>query len=386
MKEETKAILAGRKSQEFNGAVNTPVYHASTILYPSLAAIRGKQKIPYTYGRRGTPTSAALESAVSEMENAEGTVLTPSGASAVSLAILAGLEAGQHLLMVDTVYEPTRKFCDRFMARMGVETQYYDPLIGGDIANLLRDNTGLIFMESPGSQTFEVQDVPAIVAAARAHPSGKIKTALDNTWATPLHFKPLDHGVDFSVQAATKYIVGHADALLGTVSATKANFEDLRRTHAMLGLCAAPDDVFLALRGLRTLPLRLQQHQTSALDMAHWLEALPFVRRVFYPALASDAGHALWQRDFSGAAGLFSFELEPCSEAQLGEMLDNLSLFGMGYSWGGFESLIVPCETPRTAVPFETDGQMLRVSIGLEHTDDLKADLMAGFQRAGYSV
>jgi cystathionine beta-lyase len=224
------------------------------------------------------------------------------------------------------------------------------------------------------------------VAAARAHPSGKIKTALDNTWATPLHFKPLDHGVDFSVQAATKYIVGHADALLGTVSATKANFEDLRRTHAMLGLCAAPDDVFLALRGLRTLPLRLHQHQTSALDMAHWLETLPFVRRVFYPALASDTGHALWQRDFSGAAGLFSFELEPCSEAQLGEMLDNLSLFGMGYSWGGFESLIVPCETPRTAVPFETDGQMLRVSIGLEHTDDLKADLMAGFQRAGYAV
>ncbi len=383
MKDETKAILAGRKSQDFNGAVNTPVYHASTILYPSLAAIRGTEKMPFTYGRRGTPTSAALESAITEMENGAGTVLTPSGASAVSLAIMAGVEAGQHLLMVDTVYEPTRKFCDKFMARMGVETQYYDPLIGGEIAHLIRDTTGLIFMESPGSQTFEVQDVPAIVAAAKAR---KVKTALDNTWATPLHFKPLDHGVDYSVQAATKYIVGHADALLGTVATSAENHEHLRRTHGQLGLCAAPDDVFLALRGLRTMPLRLKQHQAAALDIAQWLEALCFVRRVFYPALPSDAGHALWQRDFSGAAGLFSFELEPCSETQLAAMLDNLKLFGMGYSWGGFESLIVPCETPRTAVPFETDGQMLRISVGLEHVDDLKADLMAGFERAGYSA
>jgi cystathionine beta-lyase len=206
MKDETKASLAGRKPQDFNGAVNTPVYHASTILYPSLAAIRGTEKIPFTYGRRATPTSAALEAAICELENGAGTVLTPSGASAVSLAILAGVEAGQHLLMVDTVYEPTRKFCDKFMARMGVETQYYDPLIGADIADLIRENTGLIFMESPGSQTFEVQDVPAIVAAAKAR---KVKTALDNTWATPLNFKPLDHGVDYSVQAATKYIARH---------------------------------------------------------------------------------------------------------------------------------------------------------------------------------
>ena len=383
MKDETKAILAGRKPQDFHGAVNTPVYHASTILYPSLAAIRGQEAMPFTYGRRATPTSAALEDAISELENAAGTVLTPSGASAVSLAILAGVEAGKHLLMVDTVYEPTRKFCDNFMARMGVETTYYDPLIGADIADCIGDNTGLIFMESPGSQTFEAQDVPAIVAAAKAR---GVKTALDNTWATPLHFKPLDHGVDYSVQAATKYIVGHADALLGTVACAQENQAHLRRTHGQLGLCAAPDDVFLALRGLRTLPLRLQQHQASALEMAKWLQALSFVRRVFYPALPSDAGHALWQRDFSGAAGLFSFELEPCSETQLAAMLDNLTLFGMGYSWGGFESLIVPCETPRTAVPFETDGQMLRVSIGLEHVEDLKADLMAGFGRAGYSA
>ena len=383
MKDETKAILAGRKSAQFDGAVNTPVYHASTILYPSLAAIRGKETIPYTYGRRGTPTSSALEEAVSDMENADGTVLTPSGAAAVSLMLLTALKAGEHLLMVDTVYEPTRKFCDRFLKDFGVETEYYDPLIGGDIAALMKDNTGLVFMESPGSQTFEVQDVPAIVAAAKAH---NVKTANDNTWATPLHFKPLDHGVDFSMQAATKYIVGHADALLGTVAAKGENFTQLKQTHGLLGLCAGPDDVFLALRGLRTMPTRLKQHQQSALAMAQWLQGLPFVRRIYYPALPGAPGHDLWQRDFTGAAGLFSFELDPCSEEQLAAMLDNLALFGMGYSWGGFESLIVPCAIPRTATSFETDGQMLRVSIGLEHIDDLQADLLAGFARAGYQA
>ena len=381
VKDETKAIHAGRKSAQFDGAVNTPVYHASTILYPSLAAIRGREPMNYTYGRRGTPTTAALEEAVSEMENADGTVLTPSGAAAVSLALLAGLQAGQHLLMVDSVYGPTRKFCDRFLADMGIETQYYDPLIGGDISTLIRDNTGMIFMESPGSQTFEVQDVPAIVAAAKAR---GVKTAIDNTWATPLHFKPLDHGVDYSMQAATKYIVGHADALLGTVAAKGDTHIKLRATHGLLGLCAGPDDVFLALRGLRTMPTRMKQHQQSALHMAEWLQSLPFVRRVFYPALPGAPGHDLWQRDFTGAAGLFSFELDPCSEEQLAAILDHLDLFGMGYSWGGFESLIVPCVIPRTAAPFETEGQMLRVSIGLEHVDDLKADLLAGFSRAGY--
>ncbi len=383
MKDETKTVLAGRHPHDFNGAINTPVYHASTILYPSLAAVRGKEKIPFTYGRHGTPTSQALEEAMTQLEEAEGTVLTPSGTSAVALAIMAGTQAGQHLLVADTVYEPTRKFCDQFLARQGIETEYYDPLIGNDIVSLIRDNTGLIFMESPGSQTFQVQDVPAIVAAAQAQ---GVKTAIDNTWATPLYFKPLTRGVDFSIQAATKYIVGHADALLGTVAANAASFAHLRKTHGLLGLCVAPDDVFLALRGLRTMPTRLKQHQQNALDMAQWLADLPFVRRVFYPALPQAAGHDLWQRDFTGAAGLFSFELDPCSEKQLAAMLDNLTLFGMGYSWGGFESLIIPCDIPQTAVPFETDGQMLRVSIGLEHVDDLKDDLRAGFIRADYTV
>ena len=381
MKDETKAILGGRAPENFDGAVNTPVYHASTILYPSLAAIRGTEKIPFTYGRRGTPTSLALETAMNELEGAAGTVLTPSGASAVSLAILSAVKAGDHILMVDTAYYPTRKFCDGFLRDMGVETEYYDPLVGGGIDALIRNNTALIFMESPGSQTFEMQDVPAIVAVAKAK---GVMTAIDNTWATPLLFKPLAFGVDMSIQAATKYIVGHADALLGTIATTEAHHTKLRSVHGQIGFCAGPDDIYLALRGLRTMPTRLKQHQQAALHIAEWLQTLSFVRRVLYPALPQAPGHEIWQRDFDGAAGLFSFELDPCSEAQLAAMLDNMRLFGMGYSWGGFESLIVPCEITRTATAFETDGHMLRLNIGLEHIDDLKADLHDGFQRAGY--
>ncbi|MDB2584980.1 cystathionine beta-lyase [Alphaproteobacteria bacterium] len=381
MKDETKIILAGRHPQDHEGAVNTPVYHASTILYPTLAAIRGEQPMRYTYGRRGTPTTKALEEAMCEMEGAAGCVLTPSGSSAVSIAILSVAKAGDHILMVDSAYYPTRSFCDQFLSRMGIETQYYDPLIGGDIKTLFRDNTSLVFMESPGSQSFEVQDVRAICAAAKA---ANIKTALDNTWASPHFCKPLALGVDLSIQAATKYIVGHADALLGTVCANTASYTRLRQAHGQMGLCAAPDDVFLALRGLRTLPTRLKQHQESALNIAHWLSEFSFVREVFYPAMPQAAGHDLWKRDFTGAAGLFAFELDACSEAQLGAMLDNLELFGMGYSWGGFESLIVPAEITRTVTPFDDSRLVLRVSIGLEHPEDLKNDLYQGFIRAGY--
>lgn len=383
MKDETKIVVTGRDPKAHAGAVNTPVYHASTIIYPSLAAIRGTEKIPYTYGRRGTPTTTALQNAMNALEGADGTMLTASGASAVSLAILSAVEAGTHLLMVDSVYQPTRKLCDQLLAGLGVETEYYDPLIGGDIAALIRDNTAMIFMESPGSQTFEIQDVPAIVAAAQ---KAGVKTAIDNTWATPLHFRPLDHGVDFSVLAATKYVVGHADALLGTVAAKGENFTKLQSVHGLIGHSVGPDDVFLALRGLRTMPTRMKQHQTAALQMAEWLQGLSFVRKVLYPALPGAPGHALWQRDFSGAGGLFTVELDPCSEAQLAAMLDNMRLFAMGYSWGGFESLIVPCKIARTVTPYETDGQMLRLNIGLEHIDDLKDDLSDGFARAGYKI
>ena len=248
MKGETKIVVSGRNPKDHAGAVNTPVYHASTIIYPSLAAIRGTEKIPYTYGRRGTPTTSALQDAMNVLEGADGTMLTPSGASAVSLAIMTAVSAGAHLLMVDSAYQPTRKLCDQLLSDYGVETEYYDPLIGGDIANLIRDNTAMIFMESPGSQTFEVQDVPAIVAAAQ---KAGVKTAIDNTWATPLNFRPLDFGVDFSVLAATKYVVGHADALLGTVAAKGDNFTKLERVHGNIGFSVGPDDVFLALRGLR---------------------------------------------------------------------------------------------------------------------------------------
>ena len=383
MKDETKIVVSGRNPKDHAGAVNTPVYHASTIIYPSLAAIRGTEKIPYTYGRRGTPTTSALQDAMNVLEGADGTMLTPSGAAAVSLAIMTAVSAGAHLLMVDSAYQPTRKLCDQLLSDYGVETEYYDPLIGGDIANLIRDNTAMIFMESPGSQTFEVQDVPAIVAAAQ---KAGVKTAIDNTWATPLNFRPLDFGVDFSILAATKYVVGHADALLGTVAAKGENFTKLERVHGNIGFSVGPDDVFLALRGLRTMPTRMKQHQQAALDIAAWLEGMSFVRKVFYPALPDAPGHNLWQRDFTGAGGLFSVELDPCSEEQLAAMLDNMRLFGMGYSWGGFESLIVPCKIVRTAKPFETDGQMLRLNIGLEHVDDLKADLSDGFARAGYTV
>lgn len=383
MKDETKIVVTGRDPKAHAGAVNTPVYHASTIIYPSLAAIRGTEKIPYTYGRRGTPTTTALQNAMNALEGADGTMLTASGASAVSLAILSAVEAGTHLLMVDSVYQPTRKLCDQLLAGLGVETEYYDPLIGGDIAALIRDNTAMIFMESPGSQTFEIQDVPAIVAAAQ---KAGVKTAIDNTWATPLHFRPLDHGVDFSVLAATKYVVGHADALLGTVAAKGENFTKLQSVHGLIGHSVGPDDVFLALRGLRTMPTRMKQHQTAALQIAEWLQGLSFVRKVLYPALPGAPGHALWQRDFSGASGLFTVELDPCSEAQLAAMLDNMRLFAMGYSWGGFESLIVPCKIARTVTPYETDGQMLRLNIGLEHIDDLKDDLSDGFARAGYKI
>ncbi|CAI8215644.1 MAG: Cystathionine beta-lyase MetC [Alphaproteobacteria bacterium] len=383
MKDETKIVVTGRSPKDHAGAVNTPVYHASTIIYPSLAAIRGTEKIPYTYGRRGTPTTSALQDAMNALEGADGTMLTPSGASAVSLAIMTAVSAGSHLLMVDSAYQPTRKLCDQLLSDYGVETEYYDPLIGGDIAKLMRDNTAMIFMESPGSQTFEVQDVPAIVKAAQ---KAGVKTAIDNTWATPLNFRPLDFDVDFSILAATKYVVGHADALLGTVAAKGDNLTKLERVHGNIGFSVGPDDVFLALRGLRTMPTRMKQHQQAALDIAAWLEGMSFVHKVYYPALPGAPGHDLWQRDFTGAGGLFSVELDPCSEEQLAAMLDNMRLFGMGYSWGGFESLIVPCKIVRTAKPFETDGQMLRLNIGLEHVDDLKADLRDGFGRAGYSV
>ncbi|TBW33636.1 cystathionine beta-lyase [Siculibacillus lacustris] len=362
--------------------VNPPVIHASTVLFDSVAQIEGRAAKPakWTYGRRGTPTSQALESAIAELEGAEGTVITPSGASACALALMAVLAAGDHLLMIDTVYGPTRNFCNGVLARFGVETTFFDPLIGAGIAALIRPNTRAIFLESPGSLTFEMPDVPAITAVARAH---DILTLIDNTWATPLFFRPLDHGVDVSILAATKYVVGHSDAMVGTISAGPRAWTRVKSTHGDFGQFTGPDDMYLALRGLRTMAVRLAHHQASTLRIAEWLAGRPEVERVLYPALPSDPGHAVWKRDFKGASGLFGFILRPAPARATEVFLDDLELFGLGFSWGGFESLAT-APNPRkvrTAVPWTEPGQLIRLQIGLEDPDDLIADLAAGLDR-----
>ncbi|HYJ34513.1 MAG TPA: cystathionine beta-lyase [Rhizomicrobium sp.] len=379
-KPETRAISEGRMSEEHFGVVNTPVYRASTVLYPNLAAIKANTQ-PYTYGRRGTPSTRSFEDAISDLEGAHRTVSVTSGVQAIGLAILSVCSAGDHLLMVDSCYEPTRIFCDRTLKRFGVQTSYYAP--NADITPHLRPNTRAVFCESPGSLTFEVQDVAAIAKAAHAHDNGKggVSVLMDNTWATPLLFQPLKHGVDLSIQAATKYIGGHADVMLGYVCANERHAARLHQLHGDLGLYASGDDCFLGLRGLRTLSVRLARHQETALTLARWLQARPEVSRVLYPALESDPGHVLWKRDFSGACGLLGLVLKPASEDAVSAFVDGLQHFGIGYSWGGFESLIVPAHIRRTAKPFAAEGPVLRIHAGLEDAGDLIADLEQGFLR-----
>jgi cystathionine beta-lyase len=314
------------------------------------------------------------------LEGGHATLLTPSGLSAISAALLAFVSAGDHILVSDSVYRPTRRFCDNVLKRLGVTTTYYDPVIAGGIAALLTDKTRVVFTESPGSQTFEVQDIPAIAEAAHARGAVVIT---DNTWATPLYFSPFEHGADVSIQAVTKYIVGHADAMLGAITTTPTTTKAVARVHDELGLCPGPEDVYLGLRGMRSLSVRLERHHKSGLAMAEWLAARPEVERVLHPALPSDPGHRLWARDFTGASGLFSIVLKPCGRAGLAAMLDGLALFGMGYSWGGYESLILPFDprTYRSATTWDAKGPALRLHAGLEDIDDLKADLDAGFAR-----
>ena len=375
-KPETTAVHAGHMSAEHFGAVNTPVYRASTILYPTLDAMEARAQ-PFTYGRRGTPSSKSLEDAVTALEGGARTVLCPSGANAIATAILSVCRAGDHLLMVDSAYNPTRIFCDKFLKRFGVETTYYDPEIGAGIAALFKPNTKAVFCESPGSLTFEMQDIPAIARVAHAKGASVL---LDNTWATPLYFNALAQGVDLSIMAATKYIGGHADLMMGYVCANASHAARLEATHDELGLCSSGDDCFLALRGLRTLPLRLKQHHENGLKLAQWLSARAEVERVLYPALESDPGYALWKRDFTGATGLLGVVLKPVRHAALPAFMDNLELFGMGFSWGGYESLVVTSHTHRTAKPFHTDGPLIRFHAGLENADDLIADLSRGFE------
>ena len=375
-KKDTKLVGIGRAPSLHAGAVNTPLYRASTILFPDVESMFDASQ-PYTYGRRGTPTTRALEDAFCELEGGARTVLTPSGLSACTLAILAVCSAGDHLLVTDSVYGPTRVFCERVAKRYGITTTFFAPSAGAKIKDLFRPETKAVFLESPGSITFEVQDVPAIAKAA--HAKG-IAVILDNTWATPLYFDAMGHGVDLSVQSATKYAGGHADVLLGAVTANAAYKDRLVQAHGDLGLCASGDDAFLTLRGLRTLCVRLKRHQESATELAIWLKSRPEVARVIYPPLHDDAGHALWKRDFTGACGLFSIVLRDVSDKAVAAMLNGMKHFSLGYSWGGFESLILPAHYHRS-FPKKLEGPLIRLHIGLENVDDLKADLFAGFER-----
>jgi cystathionine beta-lyase len=378
-KAETTLVTAGRDTTAQKGFVNPPVVHGSTVLYPTaedLHAHRGE----FQYGRRGTPTTKALQEALMALEGPQcaGVGIAPSGLSAITTTLLAVLKAGDHLLVCDNAYRPTRNFCDGLLAGYGIETTYFDPLLGAGIAQLFKPNTKAILVEAPGSQSFEMPDIPAI--ASVAHGRGALVID-DNTWATPLFHRSLEQGVDISMQAATKYIGGHSDIMFGTISANARAWPQIAEAIWLLGICAGPDDVFLTLRGLRTLAVRLAQHQRSALDMARWLAARPEVVRVLHPALESDPGHAIWKRDFSGASGLFSVVLKPAPQQAVDALLDTVKLFGMGYSWGGFESLVIPfdCAPYRTATKWAPGGPALRLHIGLENVDDLKADLERGF-------
>jgi cysteine-S-conjugate beta-lyase len=376
---ETALVTAGRDTKAQRGFVNPPVVHGSTVLYPTaedLHAHRGE----FRYGRRGTPTTKALQETLMALEGPQcaGVAIAPSGLAAISTALLAILKAGDHLLVCDNAYRPTREFCDTVLARYGVEITYFDSLMGEAIEKLFKPNTRAVMVEAPGSQSFEMPDVRAI--AAVAHARGALVVD-DNTWATPLYRRALEQGVDISIQAATKYIGGHSDIMFGTISANAPAWPLVLETTGQLGICAGPDDVFLALRGMRTLAVRLAQHHRSGLEMARWLKGRPEVARVLHPALEGDSGHAIWKRDFTGASGLFSIVLKPKPQAAVDAMLNSLRLFGMGYSWGGFESLAIPfdCDQYRTATKWAPGGPTLRLHIGLENIEDLKADLDRGF-------
>ena len=386
MKDDTALVHLGRDPMLQHGVVNTPVYHASTILYSTVEEFKNRAagECKYRgvrYGASGTPTTFALADAVAKIEGGVGGVVTSSGLASVTMALTAFLGSGDHLLMVDSAYSPTREFCDSVLRRLGVTTTYYDPLIGSRVAELIRSNTRVIFTESPGSLTFEVQDIPAIAEAAHKR---DVLVLMDNTWATPLFFKPFEHGVDVSIQAGTKYISGGSDLVIGIVTAAEdVHFHQLKDTTLAFGEIAAPDDCYLALRGLRSMAARLRQQQAAALKIAQWLNASDKVKRVLYPALVEDPGHRLWKRDFTGAASLFGVVLQTSSESAMAKMVDGYRYFKIGASWGGFESLVVPADPAayRTAVPWKEPGCLLRYHVGLEDPDDLISDLKAGFER-----
>lgn len=377
----TRLAHAGRRREWTGGVVNPPVMRASTVLFPTLAEFEAaRPDRGLYYARRGTPSQWALEEALNALEpGAAGTALFPSGVAAITTAILAAVGAGEHILLPDSAYQCTRDLAHGLLPRLGIEASWYDPLTSPDaLAPAIRPTTRALFLETPGSLTFEVQDLEGLVGLARAQ---GLVTILDNTWATPLRLRAIAAGVDLSVQSLTKYVGGHSDVMLGAVTASPAAWERLKRAHALMGQFAAPDECALALRGLRTLAVRLDRHETSALKLAAWLSAHPLVDQVLHPALPSCPGHRFFARDFAGSTGLFAFTLRRPGKARLAAMLDGLELFGMGFSWGGFESLIIPVRPERALAPFAPRGPALRVSVGLEDPDDLIADLAAGLAR-----
>ncbi len=376
-------IASAAKEYTEHGMVNPAIYHASTVLFPDLHSIHDPKQT-YIYGRRGTPTSRAIESAICELEGGYNCKVCPSGQAAISMALLAFLKPGDHLLMIDAVYGPVRLLCNTVLKKLGIETEYYPPEIGSNIAKLMRPNTTVIYMESPCSGTFEVMDVPAIAKVAHDH--GAI-AMIDNTWSGGYFFKAFEHGCDVSVQAATKYIAGHSDCMFGSVVCTEKTWTQFKESYEAMGMFAGPDDMYLALRGLRSLDVRMQRHMASAIKVATWLREREEVATVLYPALSNAPGHEIWKRDFTGASGLFSIILKPTTEQALANMLDHMEIFSMGYSYGGYESLVVPLHNvltlraARVAKPLPADGPGLRLNIGLEHPDDLIADLDKGFAR-----
>ena len=373
---ETQLGHAGRDPLAYDGVVNPPVYHASTILSPDVATYQNSNN----YGRIGTTTTRAAEAAAAILEGGEQAVSFPSGLAAVAGALLPFMNAGDHLLVADNVYLPARRFCDQVLKRFGVETEYFDPMLGGDVQTLFRPETRAVYFESPGSQTFEVMDVPAVCSVAHDH---NIITIMDNTWSAGFYFKPFDHGVDVVVQAATKYFSGHADAMLGFVIAGKKYGATIKTTAIRFGTCAGPDVCYMGLRGLRTLGVRLPRHYENGLKLAEWLAARAEVDRVLHPAMDSCPGHEFWKRDFTGASGLFGVVLKPASDSAVAAMIDDLQLFGLGDSWGGYESLLVPSNPKgiRSATEWPYSGPCLRIHAGLEDIDDLIEDLGDGLSR-----
>lgn len=372
----TRLAHDGYNPRDYHGFVNPPIVRASTVLFPNAESmIDGSQK--YTYGTRGTPTTNALCDAINALEGSEGTVCVPSGLAAVSVPLLAFLSPGDHVLFVDSIYNPTRHFADTILKRLKIEVEYYAPHLGADIEKLFKANTKVVFTESPASNTFEVQDIPAITKAAH---SRDIIVMMDNTWATPVYFRALDYGVDISIHAATKYPSGHSDILFGTVSANKKCWPQLLETHGTMGLCTNGDDSYQVLRGLRTMGIRLEHHQKSALAIAEWLDEHPLTGEILHPALPNHPDHNLWKRDFSGASGVFSMILANKSEAEARKFVNALQIFGLGYSWGGYESLAVVVNiNDRTVSRKDYGGAIIRLQIGLENPEDLIADLERGF-------